>query len=348
VVARLELGGAQLSLLRVTLELARRGHRTRLLAGTATPAGVELARAHGVDPQVMGSGAELQWECVAGFAAWLAPRLEDAEVVHAHMLGAWWAAAEASPPGVPLVASEHNGYSRLDAMPWGAMADVASRIDRFYAHSPDARAGALRVGIPEGRIRLGVSPVEGMHAPPRGGLPSPRIVYAGRFSRDKGPDVLLDAVARMAAPPPVLMLGAGELEPELRAQAARSGLEDTVRFCGWVPEPARWVAGASVQACPSRHEAFSQTAVLAMGLGVPVVGTDVDGFPDTLAGGRGLVVAPEDPAALARALEDVLGGRRRTDTAAARAWARGFATSRVTDLYERGYEELLAPVGFAG
>src|SRR4051812_36597296 len=102
------------------------------------------------------------------------------------------------------------------------------------------------------------------------------------------------------------------------ADASRGfGLERVVRWCGWVDEPGPWVAGASVQACPSRDAGFSQTAVLAMGLGVPVVGTDVDGFPDTLAERRGIIVAPEDPQALARALEDVLSGRRQPDVAAA-------------------------------
>jgi glycosyltransferase involved in cell wall biosynthesis len=71
-----------------------------------------------------------------------------------------------------------------------------------------------------------------------------------------------------------------------------------------------------------------------------VVGTDVDGFPDTLADGRGILVAPEDPGALARALEDILSGRRRPDIAAARAWARQFDAERVTTLYQHCYHEL--------
>jgi glycosyltransferase involved in cell wall biosynthesis len=97
-----------------------------------------------------------------------------------------------------------------------------------------------------------------------------------------------------------------------------------------------------VQACPSRDEAFSQAAVLAMGLGVPVVGTSVDGFPDTLADRRGIMVSPEDPEALAGALEQVLTGRLRPDTSAARVWARQFDTERVADLYEQTYNDLQA------
>jgi len=154
----------------------------------------------------------------------------------------------------------------------------------------------------------------------------------------------VDAIARMAAPPPVFMLGAGVLEPALRAQIADAGLEDGVRLCGWVADPSPWVAGASVQACPSRDEAFSQAAVLAMGLGVPVVGTRVDGFPETLADGRGFIVEPDDPAALAAALQTMLCDPHATDVEGARKWAQRFGIERVASIYERDYLELCRAV----
>jgi glycosyltransferase involved in cell wall biosynthesis len=326
VVSKLELGGAQLSLLRVARALAARGHRTRLLAGAATPSGVDLARQFGIEAEVMGSERDLQWTCDPDFVEWLAPRLVGADVVHAHMLGSWWAAASAVPLDAPLLASEHNSYDFAEP-PWSAMAKVSGRIDRFYAHGPGARAGAARVGVPEDRIHRGISPVAGMDARRRSsGRPTPRIVFSGRFSPDKAPDVLVDAVARMAAPPPVSMLGAGVLEDDLRAQV--------------VEEPGSWVAGAAVPACPSRDESFSQTAVLAMALGVPVVGTDVDGFPETLGDGRGVIVPAEDPEALAAALEGILAGTLCPDTTAARTWARQFEIERVASVYERAYEDV--------
>jgi glycosyltransferase involved in cell wall biosynthesis len=343
VVAKLELGGAQLSLLRIARALAARGHQTRLVAGNATPEGVALAHAHGFQAEIMGSSNDLQWTCDPAFAQWLEPRLLGVDLIHAHMLGAWWATATAADGSVPLIASEHNGYEWNQQPPWAEMADVAARIDRFYAHGPDARAGALRVGVHGDRIRRGVSPVVGMDASPRPGLPSPRIMFTGRLSLDKAPDVLIDAIACMASPPPVMICGTGVMHDALRAQVARLGLQRTVTFHGWVDDPGAWVGGASVQACPSRDEAFSQTAVLAMGLGVPVVGTDVDGFPETLASGRGIIVASEDPQALAIALEQILAGQSRPDMVAARTWARQFETERVTTVYEQAYAELIKP-----
>lgn len=340
VIAKLEPGGAQLSLLRVARALAGRGHETRLLVGFASEAGVELARAHGLEPELMRAGEDLQWRCDPAFAAWLEPRLKGPDLVHAHMFGAWWAAGHAAPPGVPLAASEHNDLAWPGESCWTEMAQVVGRVDRFYAHSPGARAGVLRAGMAEDRVVLGVSPVEGFGAQQRPGLPSPRILYTGRLAVDKGPDVLVEAVARMVAPPPVLMLGAGALEAKLRAQISEAGLRDVVRLHGWIADPAPWVSGASVQVCPSRDEAFSQAAVLAMALGVPVVGTRVDGLPETLACGRGLIVEPEDPGALAAALDDVLCARRTTDLPGGRAWAQQFETERVASLYERDYVEL--------
>lgn len=338
-VAKLELGGAQISLLRVARALTLRGHPTRLFAGAATSAGIELAARFGIEVEVMGSDVDLQWNCAPEFADWLRPRLLGADVVHAHMLGAWWAAASAIGDGVPLIASEHNGYD-FNEPPWAAMTAVGPRVDRFYAHGPGARAGALRAGVEAARIRPGISPVGGMESRPRPGLPAPRIVFTGRLSPDKGPDVLIDAIALMASPPPVLMLGDGVMAGALRAQVARLGLGDVVSFGGWVDEPGPWVAGSTVQAIPSRDESFSQTAVLAMALGVPVIGTAVDGFPATLAANRGVLIAPEDPAALAVALEAVLAGELATDTVAAQAWAHQFDTATVASVYERDYAEL--------
>src|SRR5262249_14407232 len=99
------------------------------------------------------------------------------------------------------------------------------------------------------------------------------------------------------------------------------GLRAVVRLPGWSYRPARYVSGASVHVVPSREESWSQSAVVALGLGVPVVGTAVDGLARTLGHGRGVLVPPDDPPALAAALSRVLGGER-PDPGPGRAYAR--------------------------
>lgn len=341
-VAKLDRGGAQLSLLRVARSLGARGVTTRLLAAYASPEGVELAREYGVEPEIFGAAGDLQWVPHAGFAAWLAPRLRDVDAVHAHMFGGWWAAAQAVEDGQPLIASEHNAYHWPGPTHGRALREALRRVDRFFAHGRGARRTVLDSGLPADRIRDGVSPVAGMDATPRPGLPAGRIVFAGRLDPDKAPDVLLEAIALLCHRPPVLMLGAGRLEAEVRAQRARLGLEQRVEMLGWTRDPASIIAGAAVLVVPSRDESFSQTAVLGMGLGVPVIGTDVDGFPDTLGGGRGIIVAPEDPVALAAAIDGVLSGQLLVDAPAARRFARQFAPERVAAIYEATYRDLTA------
>jgi glycosyltransferase involved in cell wall biosynthesis len=57
-------------------------------------------------------------------------------------------------------------------------------------------------------------------------------MFTGRLSPDKAPDVLIDAVARMASPPPVVVLGTGVMHDDLRAQVVRLGLQRSVTFHG--------------------------------------------------------------------------------------------------------------------
>jgi glycosyltransferase involved in cell wall biosynthesis len=115
-----------------------------------------------------------------------------------------------------------------------------------------------------------------------------------------------------------------------------------VRFLGWVPDPGAYIAGATVLAIPSRDESFSQTAIIGLAHGVPVIGTDVDGFPATLGDGRGVLVPPEDPQALAAALEVVLNDEQPRPPAL-RHFTDQYEPARVADVYESVYRDLLAP-----
>jgi len=340
VIAVLEPGGAQLGALRLSLALRAHGIESRWLAGHATREGLALFRARGVDVEVLGGGPALQYARRRAFAERLAVALRDEDVVHAHMFGAWWAAARAVPDGVPLAASEHNALQWPGRAPARALREALARVDLFFAHGPAAREEILAAGLPRERMRKGMSPIAGTSAPRR--LPSPRIVFAGRLHPEKGPDLLLDALARLAQPPPAFLLGAGAMEPELRRRAAHLGISERVHFEGWRDDPANWIAGASVCVVPSRFDAWSQTAALAMSLGVPVVGTAVEGLPGVLGDGRGVLVAPEDPAALADAIAGVLSGRLRPDLRAARRYARGFRPEVVAARYAAAYRDLCA------
>ena len=257
------------------------------------------------------------------------------------MMGAWWAAARAVPPRVPLVASEHNQMSWPGGDHTEQAREAARRVDLFFAHGPSARAWAAGIGLDDGRLRDGRSSVQGLSSRPLPGLPSPRLTFAGRFRGDKAPDVLVEALALLGVPPPAYLVGDGPMRPAMARLVRARGLQAVVRLPGWSYRPSRYVAGASVHVVPSREESWSQSAVVALGLGVPVVGTAVDGLARTLGGGRGVLVPPDDPAALAAALSRVLGGQH-PDPSPGRAYARQFTPSAASAIYLGAYRHLLA------
>jgi glycosyltransferase involved in cell wall biosynthesis len=356
VLGKLEPGGAQLALLRLTQELRRRhGVDTTLLVGDATPAGVALARSYDVEPicfRVRSSIHPLrnrQWQRSWPFARWLADRFTEsdpaADIVHAHMVGAWWATAQVIGPATAFVATEHNEVNWSQRRTRSLQA-AAARIDRFYAMGPAANRFAVAAGVPIDVIRPARSPVAGLDGRPRAGLATPRLTFAGRLSPDKGPDVLIEAIRLLQRPDlTCYLLGDGPMRAVLEATIRQAGLTDQILLPGWVDDPWTYVAGSSVHVVPSREEAWSQSAVLALGLGVPVIGTDVDGLADTLSQSRGVIIAAEDPPALSASITDVLAGRLRTDQAAATEYARQFTSTRVSDFYRTEYESVLTDRG---
>src|SRR5205085_12504295 len=110
-IGALEPGGASLSALRLSRALRAHGIETLMVAGDASPAGLDVARAHGFEVEHFSEVRDLQWEPDGDFAGWLAERVAGADLVHGHMFGAWWAAARAAPADVPVVATAHNPLS---------------------------------------------------------------------------------------------------------------------------------------------------------------------------------------------------------------------------------------------
>ena len=343
VIARHELGGTQLGVLHLSAALARRGIQTHILAGEATPEAVRLYEEAGLRIEVWGREPGMQYACSKGFADWLRPRLVGSDLVHGHMFGGWWAAAAAR-PDVPLIASEHNALQWPDAPRLTEMRDALRRVDVFFAHGPATRAVIRRLGFPQARIHAGSSPIDVPARWRRRSLPTPSprplILFAGRLHEEKGPDLLLDALPRLLSPVRCVLLGAGPQEPALRQRVEQLGLERAVEMPGWQADVPTWMGRADLVVVPSRYESWSQTAVTAMAYGAPVVATNVEGLPTTLADGRGVLVPPEDPVALARAIDDVLRGTRRPDLSASRRYAERFTADRVADQYARVYRSL--------
>lgn len=140
------------------------------------------------------------------------------------------------------------------------------------------------------------------------------VVLVGRLSPRKGSDVALEAVARLRrAGRDVRVTLCGSVfagyewfEDQLRARAGQDDLAGAVELVGYA-DPWVWFARADVVVVPSRVEPFGNVAVQAMLAGRPVVASRTQGLAEIVHDGEtGLLVPPDDPAALAGAVAALL------------------------------------------
>jgi starch synthase len=183
----------------------------------------------------------------------------------------------------------------------------------------------LRYGIPERKIAQIFNPLDfaawsgGDRERARAelGIRAGSLVvgWHGRVEIDhKGLDLLVEAVRLLPAEREVVLLlvGGGTDADALRRLIAEAAL-DRVRFVDeFIRDRGRladYLSACDVYAFPSRREGFPVAPVEAMACGLPIVATDVPGIKEILAGGAeggGLIIPPEDPAALANALTRLL------------------------------------------
>ena len=151
----------------------------------------------------------------------------------------------------------------------------------------------------------------------RVGEPGDHVLFVGELVRHKRPDVAIEAA--LAAGREITVVGSG---PELHRLRAR--YDGRAQFLGRVGDDAlaELYAGAAALVVPNVEE-FGIAAVEAQAAGRPVVGIGAGGLLETVVPGHtGLLVAPGDPGALARALREDL---TRFDAQAIHAHAQRFS-----------------------
>jgi alpha-maltose-1-phosphate synthase len=195
------------------------------------------------------------------------------------------------------------------AVSGGMRADV---LAAYPAVAPD-RVHVIRNGIDSTEY----APDPGTAVLDRHGVdPSrPAVIFVGRITRQKGVPVLLRAASRLAAEAQLVLCAGQPDTPELAAEVTDlvTGLQASRSGVIWIPEmlPKREIiqllSHATVFVCPSLYEPLGIVNLEAMACGTAVVGTRVGGIPEVVADGEtGLLVPPDDPAALAAALNALL------------------------------------------
>lgn len=176
--------------------------------------------------------------------------------------------------------------------------------ERFFAALAPGAALSL---LPNGVDTVAFSPERGE----RNAAAGLRIFYLGHITAYKGLDELATAwpAVYRAFPTAQLLVGGppkgvtgGPLQERLR-------ITPGLQLLGTLSpsEAALHYASSDIFVLPSRQESFPMSLLEAMASGCACVATDVGANAEILAGGAGVVVAPEAPDALERALTNVLG-----------------------------------------
>lgn len=289
----------------------------------------------------------------------------DPDVVHTHgyradVLGGFVARRAAR----PLVSTIHGftGGGRKNRVYEWLQRRSLLRFDAVAAVSRPLGRELAETGLDVDRLHLVPNAWSPSHdvlrrgdARRRLGLPEGAFVvgWVGRLSREKGADVLLRAVARTADRPPMLasLVGDGAQEESLRELASELGIADAVRFHGRVPDAAELYRAFDVFVLSSRTEGTPVSLFEAVEAGVPVVATRVGGVPDVAADGEhALLVPPEEPEVLARAVarvrEDPDGAEERARRARCRLQEE-FAVEPWLDRYQAIYRDVRDRTGAA-
>ncbi len=345
----LEFGGPPVKVRALSEALARRGHQVTVLTadwGLETRVGADIESGvadrspfgwrreeNGVKAIYLPTWLHyrtLSWN--PALKRFLRARLDNFDVVHIFGLYDFLGPAVATecrryklpyvvePIGmfVPIVRSLW-----LKRMYHSFLGQTMLRGCRFLVVTSDQeQAELVSAGSPRERIVLRRNGVDAPTALPERGKfraaygisPDTKLIlFLGRLSQKKSPDLLLQAFANLPAPlggnAQLVFVGPDEsgMKARLMQMAVQLGVASRVRLCGPLFEQDKWAAyrDADVFVLPSQNENFGNAAAEAAAAGTPVIVTEACGIAPLLAGVAGLVVA-HDAAAISGAMERVL------------------------------------------
>lgn len=328
-------GGAETFFVRLAGGLQRAGETQRVLI-RRNPARSSALRDAGVDVGELRFGGACDLTSRLGFrreiAAW-----------RPNLVLTWMSRATALCPRGPFVHVARLGgyydlkyYRRCDHLVANTEAIVEYAIGNGW---PGDRVHYLPNFVPEPR-RAETEPDADLPKPPTG---APLVLALGRLHPNKGFDVLLQALAGTSEAH-LWLAGDGPLRADLKAQAARLGLGERVRFLGWRNETAPLFAAADLLACPSRLEPLGNVVIEAWAAGVPVVATASDGPAGLIEDGdTGLLTPVNDAATLAGVIEALCHDgvlRERLAAAGRRAYETRFTEAAVVAAYRSFFDRV--------
>jgi glycosyltransferase involved in cell wall biosynthesis len=246
----------------------------------------------------------------------------EADVLHLHGYGATtFGRLAGAIKRLPVILHEHANHTDT---PWfqkvadrllAPYTDLAIAVSESTAEFvtrarliPPERTKVVYLGVPLDEFARVRTDEERASARAELGL-APGELAVGTITRlmpSKGNTHFVDAFKSIAERLPNargIIVGEGELEADLRAQAAALGLGDRFQFAGFRRDVAAALSAFDLVVFPSLWEGTPLTAFEALAMGKPIVSTDADGLADILTGGRDAVIVPK---ANATALADAI------------------------------------------
>lgn len=170
------------------------------------------------------------------------------------------------------------------------------------------------------------------------------IGWVGRFTPEKGVEILLEAFALLEIPEARLsLIGGGPEEPSLRDLARHLEVQDRIHWHGVVPEARNLFAAFDVLALTSWTEGTPMVLLEAMASGTPIVTTKVGGIEDMVSANEAVLVPPGEPRVIAEALRSVFlqpGLARERAESARRRLESEFTLGPWLDQYEEVYQSI--------
>ncbi len=355
------MGGLESVVRALAIGHHQRGHKVSVLAVLSTDQGdhafVDALNRAGVEVAALRLGRRAYLEekrRIGAYCRQLRPQILHSHGYRSDVL----AGAAARRLGIPTVTTVHGftgGGWKNRFYEW-AQGRTFRRFDAVVAVSRPLMQRLQTLGVPLERIHLlpnawaaSGPTVSRSAARELLGVPDGRYLlgWVGRLSKEKGCDVLLDALALLADIPfQLAVLGDGRERSELEARAANLGIGDRVRWHGTVADASRLFPAFDAFVLSSRTEGTPIVLFEAMAAGVPVVATAVGGVPDVVSSSEATLIPPEDPRALADALR---AGYRDPSNAHAKAaaahqrLAADFSVNPWLSRYETLYGTLLPP-----
>ncbi len=365
VIDNLKLGGTQNLAYRTWELLAQNGHEVTVCVLTSSKFEAEwkhLPRVHRLNVH----GDYRRPFAVSGWSKRVANIVSDTrpEIIHSWLwlsdVVAAGAAARTATPHLSHIVDRRNwqlGNRFRDRYRRWVTKRLFQRAEtKFLSVSKAAGDFAIEtLGIPESNVRVAYNSIvcERFEAIPSceawndNNVPL-RLGIASRIEPEKGHEFLLRAVALLknqGVSCSLKVTGDGPGRPLLEQLSRQLEVEDRVDFVGWVKSVESFLENIDAFMVPSiDSEGLPTTILEAMSAGRMVICTDIGGAVEAVSDGHtGLVVAPRDPQALARAVMSVHNDRNRAAQMCERARLRvreQFEMSRMMSVVQEAYRSV--------